>query len=300
MKTIIENAFFKMWCFNEYTNDCYNTNKISHFQNILTDEGFKLTHVGKDIMLDKKKKTQMIKITQENSIGDYEIFVELYKSGKKFNGYEKYIERINILNLKPYELDIDKFGYLVYDEYNLNSYFNLLKLFKTDEYINSKIDDLNIKSYSVKIINNVYNKIYLLRNFEKLFNIQPFDFDFKLENDDVNKLTDCEFIKYKKIFRSEKKKPVKLNDLKIFYKQMIENIIGNNLNIIVKSRNIIEGKKYMKYTINEKNLKNNYFLSIRNGEEHNYNYDLLKIFNIDKPNDYKKYCFGQISSIFLK
>jgi hypothetical protein len=47
----------------------------------------------------------------------------------------------------------------------------------------------------------------------------------------------------------------------------------------------------MKYSIDEKNIQKFYFLSIRNGEEHNYNYDLLKIFNIDKPNDYKKYCF---------
>jgi hypothetical protein len=39
-----------------------------------------------------------------------------------------------------------------------------------------------------------------------------------------------------------------------------------------------------------------YFLSIRKGDEHNYNYDLLKIFNIYKPNDYKKYCFGQRNS----
>lgn len=129
-----------MWCFNEYTNDCYNTNKISHFQNILIEEGFKLTHVGKDVILDKKKQKQMIKTTQENSVSDYENFVELYKNGKKFNGYEKYIEQIKILNLKPDELDIDKLGYLVYDEYNLNSYFNLLKLFKTDDYIDGKMD----------------------------------------------------------------------------------------------------------------------------------------------------------------
>jgi len=282
-----------MWCFNEYTNDCYNTNKISHFQNILIEEGFKLTHIGKDIILDKRKQTQMIKITQENSINDYENFVELYKSGKKINGYDKYIERINILNLKPDELDIDKLGYLVYDEYNLNSYFNLLKLFKTDDYIDEKIDDLNIKSYSVKIVNNVYNKIGLIRKFEKLFNIQPFDFDFILENDgDINKLTDCEFIKYKKIFRSEKKKPAKLNDLKIFYKQMIENITGNNLNVIIKDKNKkVDNKRTVKYCMNEILINNFYSLSIRNGEEHNYNYDLLKIFNIDKPNDYKKFCF---------
>ena len=30
------------------------------------------------------------------------------------------------------------------------------------------MDDLNIKSYSVKIVNNVYNKIGLIRKFEKL------------------------------------------------------------------------------------------------------------------------------------
>jgi hypothetical protein len=220
-ETIIENAFFKMWCFNEYTNDCYNTNNICHFQNILINEGFILKHVGKDIQLDKKKQTQMIKTTKDNDINNYENFVQLYKSGNNIEGYEKYVERINILSLKPDELDIDKFGYLVYDEYNLNSYFNLLKLFKTDEYINSKIDDLNISSYSVKMINNVHNKIYLLRKFEKLFNIQPFDFNFKLDDNDISKLTDSEFIKYKKIFRSEKNKPTKLNDLKIFYKQMI-------------------------------------------------------------------------------
>ncbi len=292
-ETIIENAFFKMWCFNEYINDCYNTNKILHFQNILIEEGFKLTHVGKDVILDKKKQIQMIKTTQENSICNYEKFVELYKSGKNTDGYEKYIERINILNIKQNELDIDNLGYLVYDEYNLNSYFNLLKLFKTDEYIDEKMDDLNIKSYSIKMVNNVYNKIGLLRKFEKIFNIQPFDFDFKLDENDICKFTDSEFIKYKKIFRSEKKKPAKLNDLKIFYKQMIENITGNNFDIIIKDKNKkIEDKRTIKYSINEDLINNFYYISMRNGEEHNYNYDLLKTFNINKPNDYNKYCFG--------
>lgn len=73
---------------------------------------------------------------------------------------------------------------------------------------------------------------------------------------------------------------------------MIENITGNNLNIIIKSRIRENNKQIFKYKIDEKNIYNFYFLSIRNGEEHYYNYDLLKIFNIDKPNDYKKYCFN--------
>lgn len=152
--------------------------------------------------------------------------------------------------------------------------------------------DLNIKSYSVNMVNNVYNKIGLIRKFEKLFNIQPFDFDFKLENDgDINKLTDCEFIKYKKIFRSEKKKPAKYNELRTFYKQMIDNIFGQKLSLIFSKKVKINGNVITKYNFNNDLIKNFYSISIRNGEEHNYNYDLLKTFNIDKPNDYKKYCF---------
>lgn len=38
--------------------------------------------------------------------------------------------------------------------------------------------EFEFKSYSVKMLNNVYvyNKIGLLRKFKKLFNIQPFNF----------------------------------------------------------------------------------------------------------------------------
>jgi len=75
---------------------------------------------------------------------------------------------------------------------------------------------------------------------------------------------------------------------------MIENITGNNLNIIIKDKNKkIEDKRTIKYSINENLINNFYYISMRNSEEHNYNYDLLKTFNIYKPNDYKKYCFGK-------
>ena len=295
-ETIIENTFFKMWCFNEYTNDCYNTNKICHFQNILINEGFELNHIGKDIQLDKKKQKQMIKTTIENNLDKYIQFIELYKSGDNLEEYKKYTDRINILSLKSDELDIDEFGYLIYDEHCFNSYLNILKLFKTDEYINQKMDDLNISSYSVKMINNVYNKIGLLRKFEKIFNIEPFDFDFKLESNMINKLTDCEFNKYKHIFRSEKKKPSKLNDLKLFYKQMIENIVGNNFNIIIQNRQTVNNVKIRKYKMNNEIIMNFYLLSIRNSNNYNndYNYNLLKKFNINEPKNFQKYCFGII------
>jgi len=76
---------------------------------------------------------------------------------------------------------------------------------------------------------------------------------------------------------------------------MIENITGNNLDIITKDKNKkVNGVKTFQYFTNGNLIKQFYFISISNGEEHYYNYDLLKIFNIDKPNDYKKYCFGSL------
>ena len=75
---------------------------------------------------------------------------------------------------------------------------------------------------------------------------------------------------------------------------MIENIIGNNLNIIVKKRHRENGIKVMKYLLNEKIITDFYFLSIRNSNYNNcdYNYNLLKNFNIDKPKNFQNYSFG--------
>ena len=84
------------------------------------------------------------------------------------------------------ELTLDKFGYLVMDEFEFKSYFNILKLFKTNEYIISNIDDLKKSSYENKILNNIHNKIFLLRQYEKIFNITPFDLNFNVEQYNID------------------------------------------------------------------------------------------------------------------
>ena len=94
------------------------------------------------------------------------------------------------------------------------------------------------------------------------------------------------------------KKPVKFNEYKTFYKQMIENITGNNLNIIIKDKNKkVDNKRIVKYCMNENLIKDFYYISLRNGEEHNYDYNFFEKFNVYKPNDYKKYCFCSQNNI---
>ena len=38
----LENTFFKLYFYNEYVDDIFNTGKYYHFENIITQEGFQL------------------------------------------------------------------------------------------------------------------------------------------------------------------------------------------------------------------------------------------------------------------
>lgn len=304
---IIDNSFYNQWCFNEYKNDCYNTNKIAHFVNILKLEGFKLEYVGKNKQIDKYKQKIMTKFTKEEEENNYKQFIDDYINEYKmttkndifdekriienfelnknlFNdNYKNYLARLKILPLNFDELTLDKFGNLVMDEFEFKSYFNILKLFKTNEYIIDNIDDLKKYSYENKILNNIHNKIFLLRQYEKIFNIYPFDLNFNVEQSNIDKFTDDDFKLYAFVFRSDKKtKPKNISSIRAFYTQMIKNIVG--INIIKSSQTQKEGIRVREYKLNNDIIKKYYYLSIRCSNELNYNYDLLKHFDIVKSN----------------
>lgn len=64
---------------------------------------------------------------------------------------------------------------------------------------------------------------------------------------------------------------------------MIENITGKNLNIIIIDKNKkVDGVKTYQYFTNWNLIKQFYCISIRNGNEHNYNYDLFTKLDIQK------------------
>lgn len=312
---IVDNSFFNQWCFNEYKNDCYNTNKIAHFENILKNEGFKLEHIGKNKQLDKTIQKSMAKFSKEEEEINYNQFVNEYINEYKITNknnvldnepnvvsfelnknllttnYKNYLERLKTLPLTNDELSLDKFGKLIMDEHEYKSYFNILKLFKTNEYIITHIDDLKKTSFENKIINNVYNKIFLLRQFESLFNITPFDFNFNIEQSNIDKFTNDDFKLYAYVFRSEKKiKPNNVSSIRAFYTQMIKNIAG--INIIKSSQNQKDGIRIRKYFLDDNIIKKYYNLSIRCENELNYDYNLLKYFNI-KKNNINEYKFGK-------
>ena len=56
---------------------------------------------------------------------------------------------------------------------------NLIRLLKSDDYIKSKLNKIDGETFKVKTIDTIYNKIHIIRNFEKSFNLKPLQVDYK-------------------------------------------------------------------------------------------------------------------------
>jgi ferredoxin-fold anticodon binding domain-containing protein len=85
----------------------------------------------------------------------------------------------------------------------------------------------------LKLPNNIYNKIKLLRTIERTYDIKPLDVDFKKQGEIT--MTDEVFTLFKSLFRTQKKKPTDYKELKKLYVGIIKSITRNE--IITSKRN---------------------------------------------------------------
>ena len=56
---VSNNSFFKLFCYNEFVKDIYNTNKLAHYENILRDEKFVLKSIGDKVKISDDIKAEM-------------------------------------------------------------------------------------------------------------------------------------------------------------------------------------------------------------------------------------------------
>ena len=52
-------------------------------------------------------------------------------------------------------------------------------MLRTDEYNNNKLNKIDGETFKVKTIDTVYNKIHIIRTFEKSFYLKPLEVDYK-------------------------------------------------------------------------------------------------------------------------
>jgi hypothetical protein len=122
----------------------------------------------------------MHNLTVEEELKEFNDFLTCRFEEEK---HKKYINRMGILHitLNDGEL-IEKYKDYIIHEKRFKQHLELMRLFKSDDIINIKLNLFNEKNYKIKNIDNIYNKISILRKFLNNLNINIFDFEYEKYN----------------------------------------------------------------------------------------------------------------------
>jgi hypothetical protein len=178
-------------------------------------------------------------------------------NNRQLNIYEKINERVKLLNLPKNNKEIlIKYKEQITDPYKLAKHYNIIRLFKNDKYIDDKFQEAINNNFECKTINNIYNKIKIIKNIKTKYNIIDFCVSKNYEN---NPLKDDEYNFIKNIFRISRNIPQNNDELILMYVTIIKNICGSE--IIVSKQIQHKNERKMKYCYNYKYIQFHYELA---------------------------------------
>ena len=160
--------------------------------------------------------------------------------------FENINNNIKVLNLPNNNEVLTKFKEYLMNPFKLNDHMNIIRLLKSDEYIKNKLIKINEQNQKVKTIDNIYNKISILRKLEQSLFLKPLQVNYSL--DSKIDIVDKEWALIKKLFRKNKDKPENMIEFKPIYISMIKNIC--NSDIIYDSRERNGKNKIRIYNLN--------------------------------------------------
>ena len=140
-------------------------------------------------------------------------------------------DKIGFLKLDTGEF-CEKYQKVAINEYLINDYLNLVRLFYNEDLINHKLLVLNKNNVEYKAIYSNYNKIKSLFDLEKEGNINRFEIKHKEINEPVN-ISDILYNKIKISYNSIEKKPLLYNEFINYYVCKLKHVVGKT-NIINK------------------------------------------------------------------
>jgi hypothetical protein len=188
---------------------------------------------------------------------------------------------MTFLNLPNDNKILEQYKDVITDDKVLDNHLNLIRLLKSDDYIKSKLNKIDGETFKVKTIDTIYNKIHIIRNFEKSFNLKPLQVDYKTT--EAIEIKDELWAFVKKLFRSTKDKPKDMNEFKPIYISMIKNICDSDM---IDSKRVRDGKNRLQiYSLNtdyiKEHLKLNQFINPMAKDFHN---EFIEVFKIE-PNE---------------
>lgn len=165
---IIENSFFKLFCFNEYVSNIYDNNKESYFKMILEQKGFIIKILGEHEKINDSLKYEIKEKMKE--IKDEKLIN--YLEDNEAPEFEDYEKRRKILNLDINNIDlIEEYKDYITDKFKFEEHLNIMNYFKPDEQIDNAIKKLKENKYNELIYDNKYVKIRVMRDAIKKYNI---------------------------------------------------------------------------------------------------------------------------------
>ena len=292
--TIVENTFFKLYCYNEYQRQVFNTGFDQHLDIILKEAGFDIKLKGEIQKLNKTDKQDMREVYDMMIEGSFDEFVkskykiceteEAVKSNTKelTTRYKVYNDRNSILNLVTSE-QTNNYKELILDEYKLMKYFNILNLFKTNEYIKSKLSEKNTEAFKIKTISSIFNKIALIARYETHYNINRLDLDINKIKIDIEIDDDFKTL-YKSLFPKKTTKTYKTKyDVMKNYVNLLNNICGDIE--LIKYKDVKKDKKTTtEYSLNIDTITDIIILcKLKNPVLKNFDLELIEKLTKIKP-----------------
>ena len=198
----------------------------------------------------------------------------LEDENKTKDEYKSIHTNISYLKL-PYE-DKDtlkKYKEIVIDKYKIEEHDNVVKLLKTDEFIDTKLIEANTGNYQCKTVFCTPHKIKLLRDLERSCGIGFLDVSGKCEKADG--LSDDLWLRIKTSFQSTKKKPNTPADVMKLYVAMVKHITSNTM-VTSKRLKTKKDRDTTAYKLNEGLLKTHLELNTYKNNRRTDFHDIVK------------------------
>ena len=190
------------------------------------------------------------------------------------NLYQQINANLNYLNLRNAD-DLKHYKDIIIDKYLIEEHDNIIRLFKTNDFIKQKLTQYISTAYDGSVIMCVFNKIKLIRQIEQEFNIMLFNIPNVCKDIEM---TDEFYNQIRTVFKTTKAKPKNMNDLVKLYVGLIRNIAGGAL---MKSKKLKtkEQRDNIEYSLDLNVLHHHLELnSFKNKQMR----DFVEFLNIDK------------------
>jgi hypothetical protein len=269
-----ENTFHKLFTFNEYIADCFNTDKATHLIHILKNNGFNHTDEQEEFKkMEKSIEENIIQQVEEDKDIKFNNWIDEKQPNKI---YEDRAEFLNII----YKEEKNKFKDIILCQYELQNHLNTMRILKDKEYIESKEVQKIMNSYISFNINNNYTKINALFLYEEQGNINRFD--FTKDYNEVVEIDNTLWEGIKKVYRITTKKPYNYQGFYKVYYSMINNLSPKLLTskqITIRTKE--KRNTIMIYTMNQEVLNKSVELDeLQNPTRNHFNKTLIDTLNI--------------------